>query len=77
MSRLQVKTSEADAAVADLAAALVELSLVKEEVRKRDELRPQLEAVLASKTWRLTAPLRHFVSKTKIYFARGSHEGPK
>jgi hypothetical protein len=59
-----------DGAIADLAAAHLESDLAKEGLHERDDLRMQLEAVLDSRAWRLTAPLRQIVGKAKTTFKR-------
>ena len=69
-SELHLAKEGADEATADLAAAHSELDLLKGELRERDALRTQLDAVLVSRTWRLTAPVRRLVGKAKITLAR-------
>jgi len=74
IQKLQLKTSDAECLFADLTEARLELARMKEGLRERDDLRTQIDAMLASRTWRLTAPIRHLIGKAKITFARGIHE---
>jgi hypothetical protein len=69
-SELNIPKEGRDDAVTDLPVAHLELNVLKGKLRERDDLEAQLEALLASRTWRLTMPVRQLISKVKIIFAR-------
>jgi hypothetical protein len=69
-SELHIPREGTDDAVTGLPTAHYELAVLKQKLRERDELKAQLEALLSSRTWRLTKPVRRLMSKIKITFAR-------